>query len=116
MSESDRIRLKRGQLLCEIDKLPPILSSQQYTGFIGFQMEQLVNTKEIVNQLQYPTLPQRIFDIETDLSGVYPIFVTCNNTNTRSNRTHVPLMTVPPLRSPAQPIVPSICDGCRFVD
>jgi hypothetical protein len=87
MSQSDYIQyLKVSTELQSIKKLSPILDSGDYTDYIGYSIENKIpNTKQVNSQL---TLPNQkiIYDIATiDVSGC-PVFLTCNNTNTRANR------------------------------
>lgn len=87
MSQSDYIQyLKVSNELKTISKLPPILDAGNYTEYLEYAIEnKVVNTKQVNSQLTLPT--QRIiYNIPTiDVSGC-PVFLTCQNTNLRTNR------------------------------
>jgi len=91
MSQSDYIQyLKVSTKLQSIKKLPPILNSGDYTDYTGYAIEnQIRSSKQVNSQL---TLPNQciINDISTiDVSGC-PVFIMCQNTNTRANRILTP--------------------------
>ena len=91
MSQSDHIQyLKVSTELQSIKKLPPILDSGAYTEYVGYSIENKVtNTKQVNSQLTYPK-QVIIDDISTiDVSGC-PVFLTCRNTNQRTNRRLTP--------------------------
>jgi hypothetical protein len=76
---------KTGLLLCEINKLQPVLTSNQYTEFTRFNLENnIVNNKQISSQLHYPGY-KNIVGMEFP-SQEYPEFILCRQTNTRLNR------------------------------
>ena len=89
MSQSDFIKYKKitNQLL-EIQKLDPVLSSQNYIAFKQYTLESRnINKKPILNQL---TLSDNIliFGMEKNVSKCSSImdFSMCNHTQTRGNR------------------------------
>lgn len=99
MSQSDYLKYKRVATELKINKLDPIFKPEDYVSYKEFSLEnQIVNTKLRYNQLVLPN-KKIIFDIEkTTLSC--PTFITCNNTNMRTNRKLLlkPQMSVNPLR------------------
>ena len=88
MSQSDYIRYKKNtNQLKEINKLYPILASQDYTAFKQYTLESTItNTSPTLNRLALPDY-KVIFDMERKISNC-PIadFQMCNLTNQRLNR------------------------------
>jgi hypothetical protein len=88
MSQSDYIRLKRiSQELSNIPKnLPPILTSRQYTNYVGYTLAHSVPNTKTVYSKNIPAKTTLVFDMERpnglDCSG----FEICFNTNKRPNR------------------------------
>lgn len=100
MSQSDYIELKKIATELKINKFSPIFGSQEYTDFTKYSLENNVtNTKITYNRL-IPTNTQVIFSMERNNQNC-PIFIDCNNTNTRTNRR--PLIG---LQIPARPSRP----------
>lgn len=88
MSQSDYIRYKKlSNQLLEVNKLDPILDSQDYTNFKQYYLESnIININPKINNLllsEYTT----IFNMNKKIDYC-PIgkFKMCNHTETRSNR------------------------------
>jgi len=88
MSQSDYIRYKKlSNQLLEVNKLDPILNSQDYTNFKQYYLESnIINTNPKINNLVlsgYTT----IFNMNKiiDHCPIYN-FKMCNHTQTRPNR------------------------------
>jgi hypothetical protein len=89
MSQSDYIKYKRisKQLVVDssFNKLPPVLTSQDYTNYAQYTVETTVkNTRPIYNRLT-PSGAQKVFAMEKKVTSC-PTFLLCKNTNTRPNR------------------------------
>ena len=98
--------------LCELNKSPSVLNSQQYTQYKTFQLEtSVINSKQINSQLT-PSGRQIVYNMELDVSG-NPTFVLCNNTQARVNR--MPLLYSQFLPRPLRPVLTvnrcSVCDS-----
>lgn len=88
MSQSDYIRYKKiSNQLLEVNKLDPILDSQDYTNFKQYYLESNIhNTKTTFNHLLLAEYTN-IFNMNKKIDNC-PIdkFTMCNDTNLRSNR------------------------------
>ena len=88
MSQSDYIRYKKTtNQLKEVQKLDPILASQDYITFKQYTLEStVINTSPTLNQLALSG-DTIVFGIERNIQGC-PItnFTMCNLTNLRANR------------------------------
>jgi hypothetical protein len=92
MSQSDYIkRIKVSNELKSIKKLAPILNSGNYTDYVKYSIEtKTANTKQVNSQLSLSNQPYIVYDIPIiDASGC-PVFLTCNDTNQRTNRVLTP--------------------------
>jgi len=88
MSQSDYIRYKKiSNQLLEVNKLDPILDSQDYTNFKQYNLESnIINTNPTLNNLLLPGYTN-VFNMNKKINHC-PIdnFIMCNHTETRSNR------------------------------
>jgi len=86
MSQGDYIRLKKikTRLCNDLDVLPPVLSSKDYTEFAAFSVESTVVNTVPINTMVNIDNEFRIFDIPQQ--GTLPTFPLCNDTNERTNR------------------------------
>ena len=93
MSQSDYIQhLKVATELKLQSKLSPVLTSDNYTAFKQFNIENTVyNTSRRHNQL-VPTGTQIVFDMPMPNASRCSTFLLCSNTQNRPNR--VPMSTV----------------------
>lgn len=87
MSQSDYIHYRKtAHILKEANKLQPVLSSQQYTTFKSYSLE---NTIQSYNPVYYKIAdPSAVVVYEMTLNNVYdcPNVDYCVNTDTRPNR------------------------------
>ena len=80
MSASDYIQLKRNKTRLgynHLDKLAPVLSSQDYTDFTGYGIESTV-----LNTLITPSclaLPSTVRILDMDQQGNVPVFPVCSS-------------------------------------
>lgn len=100
MSQSDYIKYKKMSTeLKRMNKLEPILESNQYISYKNYALENKIqNTKITYNQLLLPNRTQ-IFNMEKKVTDC-PVFTTCLNTNLRANRklhTQIPVHPIRPL-------------------
>jgi hypothetical protein len=85
MSQSDYINFKNTSFQLKLQKLAPVLSSNQYRKFSNYYLENTItNNKLTYNQLVQPN-KQMVFGMEKTTTSC-PIFTLCSNTNTRLNR------------------------------
>lgn len=87
MSQSDYIQYRKtANVLKETHKLSPVLSSQQYTTFKSYSLE---NTIQSEHSVYYKTIdPSSVVVYEMTLNNVYncPNVDYCIDTNARPNR------------------------------
>lgn len=100
MSQSDYIEYKRRALVLKNqNKLPAILTSDQYIGFKQFAAENnIVNTSPEYNEL-IPAGTKVIFDVVLNNTANCSTFIVDKNTQTRPNR----VITLPPNLNIIQP-------------
>jgi hypothetical protein len=85
MSQSDYIKLKKTSMILKNNELPPVLTPEDYTDFVQYNLETTVtNTKKSYSRLLLPG-NRDIFDMEKNVSGCVG-FILCTNTNERPNR------------------------------
>jgi hypothetical protein len=85
MSQSDYIKLKKTSMILKNNELPPVLTPENYTDFVQYNLETTVtNTKKSYSRLLLPG-NRNILDIEKNVSGCTG-FTLCTNTNQRPNR------------------------------
>jgi hypothetical protein len=85
MSQSDYIKLKKTSMILKNNELPPVLTPEDYTDFVQYNLETTVtNTKKSYSRLLLPG-NRDIFDMEKNVSGCVG-FTLCTNTNERPNR------------------------------
>lgn len=101
MSQSDYLKYKRVSNELRINKLDPIFNQKDLLSYKEFSLENTIeNTKITYNQLVLPD-KKKIFNMEKNVL-LCPIFNTCNNTNTRSNRKLLLVSQITP--KPLQPL------------
>jgi len=87
MSQSDYIQYRKtSHVLKEAGKLQPVLSSQQYTSFKSYSLE---NTIQSYRSVYYKMLDDSlvvVYDIPLNNVASCPNINYCQNTNTRPNR------------------------------
>ena len=95
MSQSDYIKLIKTAEVLRNNKLPAILSPDDYTAYESYNLETTVsNTKNTYSRLRQSGY-QTIFDMEKKVSSC-PTFILCANTNRRPNRVlHSPQVPTP---------------------
>jgi hypothetical protein len=100
MSQSDYIEHKRRALVLKTqNKLPSILTSDQYIGFKQFAAKNnIVNTSPEYNEL-IPAGTKVIFDVVLNNTANCSTFIVDKNTQTRPNR----VITLPPNLNIIQP-------------
>jgi hypothetical protein len=93
MSQSDYIKHKKtSTVLKQISKLPPVLSTKEYSEYLGYSLDkQVSNTKINYNKLIQSGY-KRTFSMDLPHTNDCPDFTICTGTDERSNR--VPLSTV----------------------
>ena len=102
MSQSDYIKFKNTSFQLKLQKLAPVLSSNQYRSFANYYLENtIVNNKLTYNQLAQPN-KQMIFGMEKTTTSC-PIFTLCGNTNTRLNRVSLSGTQITP--KPVRPLI-----------
>jgi len=85
MSQSDYIQFLKTTNELKINKLPPQLSSDNYTSYSQYSIEKNgSNTKNAYSQL-IPTNKKNILGMELNVANCAS-FTMCNNTNARPNR------------------------------
>ena len=92
MSQSDYMQYKKTSIELQeqskaenVDKLPPIFNSSQYTLFKKYALENtIVNTKESLLRLQ-TVGTQNVLNMEKQYTSDCPHFIVCNNTTDRPN-------------------------------
>ena len=85
MSQSDYIKLKKTSMILKNNELPPVLTPENYTDFVQYNLETTVtNTKKSYSRLLLPG-NRNILDMEKNVSGCTE-FTLCTNTNERPNR------------------------------
>lgn len=92
MSQSDYMQYKKTSIELQeqsksenVDKLPPIFNSSQYTLFKKYALENtIVNTKESLLRLQ-TVGTQNVLNMEKQYTNDCPHFIVCNNTTDRPN-------------------------------
>jgi hypothetical protein len=87
MSQSDYIQYRKtANRLKEVNKLAPVLSSQDYTLFKSYSLENSIVSQHTVYYKSFDETTRFVFDMPMNNVSECPVVEYCENTNTRANR------------------------------
>ena len=93
MSQSDYIKYKRVSTELKDNTYPAVLTTDSYTGFKQYSVENTVSisTAKLFHKRLIPPGTIRVFDMDKTVTNC-PTFPVCRNTQLRTNR--IPLSSV----------------------